>query len=144
MSDITYRKAHTNETDHILELMADIFTGEQGIPREDVIAFIDKDPVIWCAVKVSIICGAVAAWKENGETHWGRFVISADMRGKHIGINLAKHSLEDIFKYGTEKIIIEARDSTTKIIRSLGGIITGDPFIFYSSNVTPLVLYKEN
>jgi len=147
MENLIFRLAAADEMPCILDMQRDIFCGEQGIPGDSIDAFMSKEPICWCAVSAENgkICAATAAWKENGETHWGRFIVIPEMRGRHIGTELARFSFEELFAMGVEKIHMEARDSTVKIVCRMGGEITGQPFEFFKGgNVTPVVLEKKN
>ncbi len=146
MDDLIFRQARKDEMPRILAMQADIFHGEQGIPADDIDTFLAKKPICWCA-KSKIdgkIYAATAAWQENEETHWGRFVVFPAARGKHIGTKLAKVSFDELFNMGIEKIYMDARDATVRIVCGMGGHITGESYKFYEGNVTPVVLEKRD
>jgi predicted GNAT family N-acyltransferase len=105
-----------------------------------------KEPVCWCAEspKDGKIYAAVAAWKENGETHWGRFVVFPAARGHHLGTELARTSFDDLFDMGVDKVYMDARDATVKIVCGMGGRVVGESYKFYEGNVTPVVLEKKD
>ena len=90
MDDLVFRRAGKTDLPHILAMQADIFHGEQGIPDDDVGAFLQKRPICWCAGSGGVLCAAAAAWQEGSETHWGRFVVLPAFRGRHIGSRLAR------------------------------------------------------
>ncbi|MDF2567861.1 MAG: transcriptional regulator, MarR family, partial [Oscillospiraceae bacterium] len=90
------------------------------------------------------IVGAVAAWKDNDQVHWGRFATKQNYRGLHIGTRLAQFSLDDLFSQRIEEIYMDARDITVKIICDMGGEIIGKPTKFYDGTVTPVVLRKKD
>ena len=146
MDDLIFRQARKDEMPRILAMQADIFHGEQGIPADDIDTFLAKKPICWCA-KSKIdgkIYAATAAWQEDNETHWGRFVVFPAARGKHIGTKLAKVSFDELFDMGIEKIYMDARDTTVRIVCGMGGHITGESYKFYEGNVTPVVLEKRD
>lgn len=125
-------------------MQADVFGGEQGIPGEDVDAFMAKEPVCWCAESDGKLYAAAAAWKENNEIHWGRFVVFPAARGLHIGTRLARFSFAELFHEGVDKIYMDARDATVKIVCGMGGKIVGEPYKFYGGNVTPILLTRDD
>ena len=45
MDDLVFRRAGKTDLPHILAMQADIFHGEQGIPDDDVGAFLQKRPI---------------------------------------------------------------------------------------------------
>ena len=100
MDDLVFRRAGKTDLPHILAMQADIFHGEQGIPDDDVGAFLQKRPICWCAGSGGVLCAAAAAWQEGSETHWGRFVVLPAFRGRHIGSRLARFSFDDLFAMG--------------------------------------------
>lgn len=81
MDDLVFRRAGKTDLPHILAMQADIFHGEQGIPDDDVGAFLQKRPICWCAGSGGVLCAAAAAWQEGSETHWGRFVVLPGLPG---------------------------------------------------------------
>jgi predicted GNAT family N-acyltransferase len=144
MNNLILRKATINDIDDIIQLQIDIFHGEQKIPSEDISLFTERCPQCWCAILENSIVGAVAAWEENNQMHWGRFVIGQNCRRLHIGTRLAEFSLADLFSQEIEQIYMDARDITAKIICKMGGKIIGKPTPFYEGTVTPIVLYKND
>jgi len=146
MDRFIFRQAATAEMPRILEMQREIFGGEQGIPQELIDVFMEMNPLCWCALsKVDgKIYAATAAWEQNGETHWGRFIVTPAARRQHIGTELARFSFEALFSMGVEKIHMEARDTTVKIVCGMGGKIVGEPFKFYVGNVTPVILEKKD
>ena len=126
-------------------MASEVFTREQGIPADDIDAFLKKEPMCWCAATADekIIAG-VASWNENGQTRCGRFFVVPEERGRHLGTKLARFMFEDLFDMGVETIHMEARDTTVKIVQSMGGRVVGDTFLFFGANETPLVLEKKD
>ena len=82
MENFNFRRATDEEMSRIIKMQSDIFSGEQGIPTDDIDTFMLKSPICWCAEKDGKIYAAVAAWKENAEVHWGRFVTFPAVRGQ--------------------------------------------------------------
>lgn len=146
MNKYIFRRATHEEMPRILAMQVDVFSGEQGIPADDIDAFMAKKPLCWCAElpEDGKIYAAVAAWKENGETHWGRFVVFPAARGHHLGTELARFSFNELFETGVDKVCIDARDATVKIVCGMGGRVVGAPYQFYEGNVTPVVLEKKD
>lgn len=144
MENIVFRRATPKDMPQIMDLQTKIFNVEQKIPSADISAFLAKQPQCWCAVLNDNIIGAVAAWKEDNEVHWGRFVTNSDYRGHHIGTQIAQMSFDDLFAQGINEIYMEARDITAKIVCKMGGQIVGEPQPFYVGTVTPVILRKNN
>lgn len=143
-NNLILRKAESQDMDAILQLQIDVFEGEQRIPSELIPLPEEKSPKWWCAFIGTTIVGAVAAWSENNQIHWGRFATSKNYRGLHIGTKLARLSLEDLFSLQIEEIYMDARDATVKIICNMGGEIIGKPIQFYDGTVTPIVLKEKD
>lgn len=148
MENVVFRRATVEEMPRIIQMQSDVFSGEQGIPSEELDVFMEKSPICWCAEKDGKIYAAVAAWKEKGKIHWGRFVTFPAVRGQHLGTELARCSFDDLFSDDVEEIYMDARDATVKIVCRMGGKIIGKPYKFYKGNVTPVLLtksdYREN
>ena len=144
MENMVFRRAYREEMPRIIAMQADVFSGEQGIPSADVDAFMAKEPICWCAEADGKLYAAAAAWKESNEVHWGRFVVFQAARGLHIGTRLARFSFSELFHEGVDKIYMDARDITVKIVCGMGGKIVGEPYKFYEGNVTPVVLTKDD
>ena len=142
MLETVMRKAARADMGQIMRLQVSAFAGEQQIPAGDIAVPDEKQPQWWCAETGGRIVGAVAAWREDGQAHWGRFVVDPRLRGQHIGTRLAAHSLESLFAQGIDQIHIDARETTVKILCGMGGRITGAPVPFYVGTVTPMVLEK--
>lgn len=138
------RKATDLDMNNIIQLESDVFNCEQRIPSALIPLAPKYFPQWWCALLDTSMVGAVAAWKDMNQVHWGRFATRQNYRGLHIGQKLAQFSLEDLFSQGIEEIHMDARDITVKIICRMGGKIVGNPTLFYDSNVTPVVLYRKD
>ena len=143
MDNLIFRRAVSRDMGDILQMELDVFAGEQKIPVTLIPLPAEKFPRWWCASIDTSIVGAVAAWKENDQIHWGRFAIGKSYRGLHIGTKLARYSLDDLFSQQVEEVYIDARDATVKIICNLGGNIIGEPITFYNDDVTPVILKKK-
>ncbi len=143
MDNLILRKAGLRDMEDVMQLQIDVFEGEQRIPSKLIPLPEDKSPRWWCALIGTTLVGAVAAWNENSQIHWGRFATRQNYRGLHIGTKLAQYSLEDLFSQQTEEIYMDARDATVKIICNMGGKIAGEPIVFYDGTITPIVLYEK-
>lgn len=143
MDDLVFRRAGEVDLPRILAMQAAVFHGEQGIPDDDVGAFLQKCPICWCAESGGTLIAAAAAWQEGGEMHWGRFVVLPAFRGRHIGSRLARFSFDDLFAMGVDRIHMEARETTVRIVCAMGGRIVGEPAAFYRGTVTPVVLERQ-
>ena len=129
--------------DSAMELITHIFSSEQNIPKRLVPISKSKRPKWWCARIGEDVIGVVAAWKEAGQWHWGRFAVDKNFRGLGIGNRMAVESITALLTDVTDKIIIRARDIAIGIIEKLGGKQTSPPFDFYGDPVTPMELEKE-
>ncbi|MGO1043786.1 GNAT family N-acetyltransferase [Clostridioides difficile] len=142
MKKIIFRKATADDMLDINKLELDVFSVEQKIPKDIIPISQDKNPSWWCTTINDVIIGAVASWYENRQVHWGRFAIRKDFRSQHIGTELARFSIDDLFSQDIDEIFMEARDTTVKIICNLGGMVTGKAEDFYNETVTPVTLQK--
>lgn len=96
MEHMIFRRVHKDEIPRIIAMQTDIFHKEQGIPSDDIDTFMARKPICWCVEAAGKIYAATAAWKENGEVHWGRFVVFPAARGLHIGTRLARLSFQEL------------------------------------------------
>lgn len=144
MKDIIVRRALPQDMEAVMRLQVAVFEGEQHIPAALIVSPGDNFLQWWCAVEEHSLAGAVAAWKENGEVHWGRFAVDPSFRGRKIGTKLAKYSLEDLFSQGYDEVYMEAREVTVKIICKMGGKVMGEPVQFYEGTVTPVILRRND
>lgn len=129
--------------DSAMELVVQVFSGEQNIPSRLVPVSKSKSPKWWCVRVGEDVIGAAAAWKESEQWHWGRFAIDKNLRGIGIGNRLAVESITALLTIHTDKIIIEARDITVGIIEKLGGKQSRPLFDFFGEPVTPMIIDKE-
>ena len=144
MSQVIFRKAAAAEMAEIMRFETAVFTGEQGIPSDMIALPPERKPQWWCAADGARVIGTVAAFEENGEVHMGRFAVRPDCRGRRIGPRLVRYAMEDLFSQGVAEFHMEARDVTVKILRALGGEVTGEPFAFYAGMVTPMIMRREH
>ena len=142
MDDLMIRRATEEEIPQIIDIQTEIFSGEQNIPAEIIDSFLSNRPTCWVAVQNGRIVGSIASWEENDEIHLGRFVVIPQFRGQKIGTKLLNHAVHELFNGSIETIYMEARDSSAKMVRAIGGRDTGKPFNFYLGDVTPMVLEK--
>lgn len=126
----------------IMALVDDVFTGEQGIPQEMNPIAPDRQPVWWYVLEEGRIVAAAAAYCLDGEWHMGRIAVAKPARGRGIGTRLIRHALREIFDMGAQRVRMEARDATVRIVRRMGAEMAGEPFGFYGANVTPVVVEK--
>lgn len=89
------------------------------------------------------LLGGVALYWEGNAWHMGRFVISPELRGRHVGTVLLETALTDIFAQDIREVTMEARDTTVHILKKFGAETTGAPFSFYRDTVTPMRLTRE-
>jgi predicted GNAT family N-acyltransferase len=142
--DLIIQRMPHERMEEALQLLRDVFFGEQNIPVELHPLPEHKKPVWWIALSDTEMVGVACGWIENGEWHWGRFAVPPRLRGSGIGKKLAVFSIREIFELGAEAIHIEARDVTVGILQKLGGKITGAPTDFHGDPVTPMILTKQD
>ena len=101
-----------------------------------------KNPQWYCAADDGKIIGTIAFFQESDGFHAGRFAIEPSYRGRHIGSDLVVYAFRDMFRTGTNEIIMEGRPTTVHILTGFGAEITGDAFPFYDSTCTPMIIRK--
>ncbi len=138
------RRAHPEDMDELLNLIGDIFENEQGIDRKHNPIDECYFPQWWCLEKDNHIVGGIAAWMEDNGVQLGRFAIHPDYRGKHLGTALIKTVLATLFEQGVEFVRGGARDTTMHILEKLGAKRNGETIVFFGSNITPFILYRED
>lgn len=143
MNTLLLRKARPDDMDAIIALQIDVFHKEQLIPLDIVTAFTTMNPQCWVAELDGVIVGTAAAWHEGGHLHWGRFIVTKALQGRHIGTKLAAFTFAELFAQGIDSIFMEARDTTVAIVSKMGGTVAGEPVPFYKGTVTPVWLTKE-
>lgn len=141
---MTVRKANDTDMKAIMQLVQDVFEGEQGIPRQMHPIPEEKQPQWWCAESDGEIIGSMAAYLEDGNWHLARLAVSPKARGMGIATKLSKRALEALFDRGVTEVHMEARDITVHLMGKLGAEVAGEAFPFFQGNVTPMVFRKEN
>lgn len=129
--------------DAVMEMNAQIFEGEQNIPREMNFIPADKQPQWWCMEQDGELVGTAAIYREGEQWHMGRITVARKLRGQHKGTFLLKRVLDDVFAQDVDNIFLEARDATVHILAGFGAEIVGEPFAFYRGNVTPILLTRD-
>ncbi|WP_420318431.1 GNAT family N-acetyltransferase [Ekhidna sp.] len=137
---VQLEKSALNEVYSFLE---EIFTREQNIPKELIPLPFDEQ-YWWCAKNNKQIIGTVAAWKDTDDWHWGRLAVDPIFRGHGFGKKLAVKSFEFLFEKDIDRIVIDARDITVKLLLSLGASINGKTVKFYGIPITPMIIYKTD
>lgn len=127
----------------VTKLLSETFAKEQNIPAELISLPPQLKSQCWIVRSGEYVLGTVSCWYENNHWHWGRFAVNPCYRGMGIGKQLARVSLQEMLEQ-TDKVLLDARDSTVKIISDLGGIITGPTTDFYGMPITPMRLKKED
>lgn len=133
-----------NNMDDATGIAIEVFTYEQNIPENLINIREDLKPIWWCAKAGEDIVGVVASWTENNQWHWGRFAVDRRLRGLEIGKKMAIFSLNEIFNLGAEKVFIEARDITVRMLEQLGAEVVGESIEFYGEPVTPIIIKKSD
>lgn len=90
----------------------------------------ENRPQWWCVEEDGTLLGGVALYWEDDAWHMGRFVISPELRGRHVGTALLETALTDIFAQDIREVIMEARDTTVHILKKFGAETTARPFPF--------------
>lgn len=133
-----------NYKEYAIRLATEVFTYEQNIPEQLIPIKEELKPIWWCARVGEDVIGVVASWTENNHCHWGRFAVDKRLRGLGIGKRIAIISLSEIFTLNIEKVFIEARDITVKLLGEFGCKILGESIDFYGEPVTPIVITKSD
>lgn len=133
----------SNYLPEVTKLLMETFSQEQNIPQALILLPAELKTKCWIVRSGEYVLGTVACWQENNEWHWGRFAVNPCYRGMGIGRQLARVSLTEMLEE-TDNVIMEARDSTVRIISELGGKITGPTRDFYGMPITPMHLKKED
>ena len=142
--NILIRKAVPADMDEVYKMAADIFEGEQGIPRDLNPIPPENHPQWWCAEAGGRLAGVAAAFVEGDYWHNGRLAVAKEMRGRHIATELLKTAAAFAFDQGADAVYMEARDITVSIVKKLGGRVIGEPVPFYEGTVTPVVMEKTD
>lgn len=143
-SRIKLEKVPANYQEEAISLATEVFTSEQQIPENVIPLKEGVEQMWWCARVGEDIIGVAAAWAEHKQWHWGRFAVDSRLRGLGIGKKLAIFSLHELFQLDVEKVFIEARDVTVKMLEQLGCRIEGTPTDFYGEPVTPITIQKSD
>lgn len=133
----------SNYLPEVTKLLTETFAQEQNIPAELISLPPQLKSQCWIVRSGEYVLGTVSCWYENNQWHWGRFAVNPCYRGMGIGKQLARVSLQEMLEQ-TDKVLLDARHSTVKIISDLGGIITGPTTDFYGMPITPMRLKKED
>lgn len=133
----------SNYLPEVTKLLTETFAQEQNIPAELISLPPQLKSQCWIVRSGEYVMGTVSCWYENNHWHWGRFAVNPCYRGMGIGKQLARVSLQEMLEQ-TDKVLLDARDSTVKIISDLGGVITGPTTDFYGMPITPMRLKKED
>ena len=133
----------SNYQTEVKKLLSETFAKEQNIPAELISLPPQLKSQCWIVRSGEYVLGTVSCWYENNHWHWGRFAVNPCYRGMGIGKQLARVSLQEMLEQ-TDKVLLDARDSTVKIISDLGGVITGPTTDFYGMPITPMRLKKED
>ncbi len=142
MSQIKIEEVSSNFMDDAVRLATEVFTNEQNIPEKLIPINEDLSPIWWCARVEEDIVGVIASWTENNQWHLGRFAVDRRLRGLGIGKKMITFSLNEIFNLGAEKVFIEARDITIRILEQFGCKVVGKSMDFYGEPVTPGTIKK--
>ena len=144
MQEIVIKKAADTDLPAIVAMQNRVFHGEQDIPEDSPAHFGEKAPVCWKALAGEKLVGTVAIWQEEGKFQCGRFAVDPDFRGHHIGTRLMHAAFDETFtQLGAERIYMEARAITVKMILAMGGEVVGETVPFFKGTLTPMILERE-
>ena len=142
MNELIFRLAEERDMEAVLALNIATFTGEQGIPADMIEIPTEQRPRWWCAFLDDKMVGTVAGYFNGEEFHMGRFAVDPALRGHNIGRQLVEYAFNDAFASGIERVDMECRDVTVKILLAMGARISGETRTFYGANATPMVMYR--
>ena len=143
MQKLIVRRADAREVPVLMDMQTRIFSEEQGIPAALVREVTGREPRFWVAVLDGRVVGGAAAWEEENGVHLGRFVVTAPLRARHIGRRILRCAFDELFADGAERVRMEARDVTVRLVCAMGGEIVGEPSPFFVGDVTPVLLEKS-
>ena len=141
---IAFRQGVEADDEQIMELIASTFAGEQGIPHHMLAIPPEQHPRWWCAVLKEKVVGTVAGYYDGDDFHMGRFAVDPTLRGHHIGKQLVEYAFTNVFEGDIERVDMECRDVTVKILLTMGAQISGETTTFYGANATPMVMHKRD
>ena len=113
------RRGCEADTERLVALAGQIFETEQEIPRALTPLPPENRPQWWCVEEDGTLLGGVALYWEDDAWHMGRFVISPELRGRHVGTALLDTALTDIFAQDIREVTMEARDTTMHILKKI-------------------------
>ena len=143
-SRIKIERVSPNYMDDSIRLATEVFTYEQNIPEKLIPVNDDLNPIWWCARIGEDIIGVIAGWIENNQWHLGRIAVDKRLRSLGIGKKMVTFSLNEIFNLNVEKVYIEARDMTVRMLKQFGCEIVGETIDFYGEPVTPITIKKSD
>lgn len=141
---IIMEKVSSNHMKNAIKLATDVFTSEQNIPESLIPINEEFNPIWWCARAGEDIVGVAAGWREENKWHWGRFAVDKKLRGIGLGKKIAIFSLNELFDVEVDKIFIEARYITLKMLEKFGCEVIGEAKDFYGDLVTPVTIKKRD
>lgn len=124
------RRGREADTERLVALAGQIFETEQEIPRALTPLPPENRPQWWCVEEDGALLGGVALYWEDDAWHMGRFVISPELRGRHVGTALLETALTDIFAQDIREVTMEARDTTVHILKNSARRPPARPFPF--------------
>ena len=142
-SEFKIEQSNEKLSDEGISFLENIFYKEQRIPKE-LIPLESYNHRWWCIKVSDKIVGIAVAWEIKSEWHWGRLAIHKKLRGFGVGKEITLRSLNELFQMEIEKVKIDARDITVKMILKIGGKIIGETTVFYGTAITPMVIQKKD
>jgi len=145
METLRCQRAKEQDMEAILDLLAEVFEGEQGIPRALNPIGAEKKPR-WRCVKTAAgeIAAVCAVYEEDGAAHMGRIAVKKELRRQGVGRALIRFALEEEFAAQVQEVRMEAREITVAIVKELGGAVIGEAAPFYKGTVTPVRIRKTD
>lgn len=108
-------------------MQADIFHGGAGHPDDDIGALPAKAThlLVRRVGRGAVRGGCGVAGGERDPL--GPLVVLPAFRGRHIGSRLARFSFDDLFAMGVDRIHMDARETTVRIVCGMGRAVVGEP-----------------
>ncbi|HLH97263.1 MAG TPA: GNAT family N-acetyltransferase [Xanthobacteraceae bacterium] len=112
----------------ILDLRAEVFVLEQGVPPELELDGLDEQAMHLAAIRDGAIVGTLRLLQDHGAAKIGRVAVRAALRQNGIGRRLMQRAETIISDRGFRDILLHAQITVAGFYRRLGYVEEGDRF----------------